>query len=80
MCPTSSRVRIFCVRRHLGSAKFGSFIFLAAVLSKSVELALCVQFPFLRPPIGPLATLSAVAMTYYGETHRVNTTFVDSMR
>lgn len=56
-----------CFCRHLGSAKFGSFLFLAAVLSKSIELALCVQFPFLRPPLGPLAILSAVAMTYYGE-------------
>ena len=55
------------VYRHLGSAKFGSFLFLAAVLSKSIELALCVQFPVLRPPLGPLATLSAVAVTYYGE-------------
>lgn len=60
-----------CFCRHLGSAKFGSFLFLAAVLSKSIELALCVQFPFLRPPLGPLAILSAVAMTYYGERRGV---------
>lgn len=38
-----------------------------------MELALCVQFPFLRPPLGPLATLSAVTVTYYGETYRVDT-------
>ncbi|CAM9133580.1 unnamed protein product [Pylaiella littoralis] len=60
-------IRVFrVIERHLGSAKFGSFLFLTAVLSKSIELALCVQFPFLRPPLGPLAVLSAVAMTYYG--------------
>eukprot|EP00903_Cladosiphon_okamuranus_P013164 g12277.t2 len=60
-------IRVFrVIERHLGSAKFGSFLFLAAVLSKSIELALCAQFPFLRPPLGPLPTLSAVAVTYYG--------------
>ena len=63
---------LLCVCRQLGSAKFGSFLFLAAVLSKSIELAFCVQFPFLRPPLGPLATLSALAVTYYGETDRAD--------
>eukprot|EP00752_Nemacystus_decipiens_P007060 g6327.t2 len=59
-------IRVFrVIERHLGSAKFGSLLFLAAILSKSMELALSLQFPFLRPPLGPLATLSAVTVTYY---------------
>lgn len=58
--------------RHLGSAKFGSFLILAAVLSKSIEVALCVQFPFFRPPLGPLAVMSALASTYYGETNWIS--------
>lgn len=55
-----------CLCRHMGSAKFGSFLFLAAVLTKGAELVFCVEFPFLRPPSGPLASLSALATTYYG--------------
>lgn len=51
----------------MGSAKFGSFVFLAAALTKTAELALCVRFPFFRPPMGPIAILSALATTYYGE-------------
>lgn len=65
-----SRPMYVRICRHLGSAKFGSFLFLAAVLSKSIELAICVQFPFLRPPPGPVAILSAVAVAYYGERQR----------
>ncbi|CAN0281216.1 unnamed protein product, partial [Ectocarpus fasciculatus] len=60
-------IRVFRIlERHLGSAKFGSFLFLAALLSKSIELALCVEFPFFRPPLGPLPILSAVGVAYYG--------------
>lgn len=51
----------------MGPAKFGSFLFLTAFLGKSLELALCVQFPRLRPPSGPLATLAALSTMYYGE-------------
>ncbi|CAM9755489.1 unnamed protein product [Laminaria digitata] len=60
-------IRVFRVlERQMGSAKFGSFLFLAAVLTKTAELAFCVRFPLFRPPIGPLALLSALATTYYG--------------
>ena len=53
--------------RQMGSAKFGSFLFLAAALTKTAELALSVQFPYFRPPLGPLAVLSTCSTTYYGE-------------
>lgn len=60
-------IRVFRVlERHMGSAKFGSFLLLAAVLTKTTELALCLQNPYLRPPSGPHAILSALATTYYG--------------
>lgn len=39
---------------------------LAAALTKSIELALCIQFPYLRQPLGPLSILSALTTVYYG--------------
>eukprot|EP00904_Undaria_pinnatifida_P005928 jgi/Undpi1/2465/HiC_scaffold_13.g05845.m1 len=60
-------IRVFRVlERQMGSAKFGSFLFLAAALTKTAELALSVQFPYFRPPLGPLAVLSTCSTTYYG--------------
>ncbi|CAM9272568.1 unnamed protein product, partial [Hapterophycus canaliculatus] len=74
---TLHAIRMFrIVERHLGSAKFGSFLFLTAVLSKSAEVALCLQFPFFRPPLGPLAILSALAATYYGYIPPATPTFL----
>lgn len=54
------------LERHLGSSKYASFLVLAAVLTKSIELALCIQFPYLRQPSGPLSILSALTTMYYG--------------
>lgn len=57
---------VVCFLRHLGSSKYGSFLVLAAVLTKSFELALCIQFPNLRQPSGPFSILSALTTIYYG--------------
>ena len=69
--PEPANFRIFVMAslncRQMGSAKFGSFVFLAAALTKTAELAVCVRFPLFRPPMGPIAILSALATTYYGE-------------
>ncbi|CAM9962067.1 unnamed protein product [Ascophyllum nodosum] len=61
-------IRVFRVlERHMGSSKFGSFILVSAVLTKTTELALCLQNPSLRPPSGPHAILTTLAITYYGQ-------------
>ncbi|CAM9115777.1 unnamed protein product [Discosporangium mesarthrocarpum] len=51
--------------RHMGSAKFGSFVFIVAVFAKSIELALCLSFPSLRTPTGPVAVLAALLTAFY---------------